>query len=736
MGSVANDKFNIYYLEKFWELIPEVYRNEDGLDTNPNPNVLRALIEILAEQASIIRRSQDRLWEDQFIELCNEWAVPYIGDLLGTRLLSALNKRGRRIDVAKTIYYRRRKGTPRVLEELIHDISDWDGKLVEAFKRLVRARHGLDPFPELFPGMFTGTLPGGTADLRSPAGSELANSPFEEYFHLPDFRKPKGLDGRYGIPVLDFYLYRLYAYTVIDATPFKMAAGKFSFDPSGRSIPLFSISNRPERTEWDDWHSALEWELAAPIRCRLLAHAVYEITEAVIQQMVVNGLPSPQAMALLVYGGWKFPGETALLNHINFLTAAFFKLLLKFALIDACGKSQLLPASIRVTANAPLGEILREDITAANLGAWTVNGSNKILAIDPERGRLMFLNAPGAIRNVEVQYQYGFSGPTGAGTYDRKEVEDSVPTQNIPPGPSNIDLSVFAATEIVQVDDNVTYHIVANPPPIADFVFQSANQQRPYIILDQDLEFTTAGNDASLILDGLWIGSPGNKKFNIVLSGDYQCVIIRNCSIDPGCGTKNVSNEDINGVRILIRGNVENFCIQNSICGPVLTQNNGMIEDEIIISDSILQSRNVAVNALEISSSKTSLLRTTVFGSVLVHRLYATDSLITGVVNVTDTQAGCFRFSAAPKSSRLPHPYLSYLFELDFNHWFGTREFGQPHFAQLSDTAPVEIYRGAENGAEMGVFNNLINAIKFDGLKAKVEEYMPFGLIPAYINET
>src|SRR5690554_4631467 len=181
MGSIANDKFNTYYREKIWELIPSIYRHEDGLETNPNPHVLRALVEVMAAQAAVLRRSQDRLWEDQFIELCNEWAVPYIGELVGTRLLSALNKRGRRIDVAKTIYYRRRKGTPRILEELIHDISNWDGKMVEGFTKLVRARHGLDPEPRLFAGRYTGTLPGGVADMRKPFAAELADGPFEEF---------------------------------------------------------------------------------------------------------------------------------------------------------------------------------------------------------------------------------------------------------------------------------------------------------------------------------------------------------------------------------------------------------------------------------------------------------------------------------------------------------------------------------------------------------------------------
>ena len=95
--------------------------------------MLRALVEILATQAATLRRSDDRLWDDVFIDLCDDWAVPYLGDLVGTRLVSALDTRGRRVDVAKTIYYRRRKGTPRVLEELIGDITGWDGTVIESF---------------------------------------------------------------------------------------------------------------------------------------------------------------------------------------------------------------------------------------------------------------------------------------------------------------------------------------------------------------------------------------------------------------------------------------------------------------------------------------------------------------------------------------------------------------------------------------------------------------------------
>ena len=131
--SRAADGYEAYFTEKLWALVPAIYRSLDGSDEQKG--VVRGLIETIASQAAILRRDQDRLWDDSFIDLCDDWAVPYIGDLVGTRMISALDKRGRRIDVAKTIYYRRRKGTPRVLEELIADITPWDGTVVEAFRR-------------------------------------------------------------------------------------------------------------------------------------------------------------------------------------------------------------------------------------------------------------------------------------------------------------------------------------------------------------------------------------------------------------------------------------------------------------------------------------------------------------------------------------------------------------------------------------------------------------------------
>lgn len=193
-----------------------------------------------------------------------DWVVPYLGDLVGTRLVSALNTRGRRADVAKTIYYRRRAGTPALLEELIGDITGWEGTVVEMFRRLGRARHGLDTPPGPLAGPVSGTQPGGWADLRRPRASQLTGGPFDEYHHAPDVRRHRGgVDGRHNIDRVAFHLYRMQALALTGVTPLDRGDGSYTFDPSGRSIPLYMPRHRPD--DWSEWTRPRELDLPSPI---------------------------------------------------------------------------------------------------------------------------------------------------------------------------------------------------------------------------------------------------------------------------------------------------------------------------------------------------------------------------------------------------------------------------------------------------------------------------------------
>ena len=162
--------------------------------------------------------------------------------------------------MAKTIYYRRRKGTLAILEEIASDITGWNAKVVEFFRRLGRTRHGLDPAiglatiadpdvaalqqAEGLVGPLTRTGIGGLADLRNVYGASKAGSAFDEFFHTADFRLAQGQVGWYGIPRLGVFLWRLQSFAVAPTTPVesRQCPGQYTFDPTGREIPLFAVA--------------------------------------------------------------------------------------------------------------------------------------------------------------------------------------------------------------------------------------------------------------------------------------------------------------------------------------------------------------------------------------------------------------------------------------------------------------------------------------------------------------
>ncbi|HEX5732125.1 MAG TPA: hypothetical protein VF131_04740 [Blastocatellia bacterium] len=788
----ALDEFERYYTEKVWEWIPAVYKDEDGLP--PSPDVLRSIVMILARQAAIARRSIDRLWDDQFIELCDDWAIPYIGELVGTRLVHELNRRGRRVDVARTIFYRRRKGTPHVLEILVRDITGWEGVVVESFRRLARTRHGLDPEPAELEGFVTQTSPGGWAKLTSTRGAELVDGPFDEMAHTPDFRQLRGKLGRYNIPKLNFHLFRLLPFEVNFATAVAFDDGRFVFDPSGRDIPLFAPAQRSDPLECG---AAREWELPAPIPCRLLGAAGYQITTDVIDKLIALGLSPLAANQLSHYIGILFRGEARLRATIGTLSqsAAILALidpLLANAITEDSPKAHLIPnriqqdpSAVAVAVGPQIGGLTIEHqrIASSNLEDWGASlgmlPPDKVLVIDPERGRFWFPTPP--VDNVWVPvYHYGFSGNIGAGAYDRRSDIATGAVNLIAnggpglPGPVPLVVPSSPVSGVFQFENSKTYSPDRDVIGIRDLTYQAANFRRPYVnrvvaggtewIFEADPKAVVppgqpepATNLRNLTIEGLWIGieqqgsgpstAPCSQvPASLVLQGVFDRVVIRHCTLDPG-GEKAriVSNEcePIPYVRLVVRGNVEELVIESSIVGPVIEDktvgNTGTVQN-LVLRDSIVQSidpDNSPAIATELGFVE--MQRVTVFGDVKVNRLVASEALIQGVVKVTDNQHGCFRFSATndDPEKRLPPQFESHLFKPAVpNHFFVSRRFGDPGYAQQSETAPEQIVRGAENRSEIGAFSGLLNPIKLDDLRAKVNEFMPFGLITQFINET
>ncbi len=431
----ANDGYDTYYAERLWQLFPAVYRTADT-DSLTSAGPLRELVNRIGTQLAVARRSIDRLWADQSIETCDDWVIPYIGDLLGTNLVNKLDARGQRLDVAKTIGYRRRKGTVEVLEELALDITGWPAHVVEGFRRLSRTRHGLDPavgaaaFPrsgqaeiaallaaEGLTGLLTGGAAGGFADLRSRHGAALAGSAFDESFHTADFRAGRGAIGHYGIPKLLVYLWRLTSFAVMAGTPVAVAGcpDQYVFDPTGREIPLFL----PQPPDPDDfartWAPAREWQVPAPLTSSL-------------ETAITDSGTSPPPPARPPY---------------------------------------------------PAGDLPQR---------YALGGGAELAMIWPETGRFETTGPPP--EPLTVSYQYGFSSRVGAGPYDRdvlagRPAQAGNDTELTTAAGLDAALAGLGTTGTVTAGTSLTYAELApvgsTAAPAGDVLVRAGPGQRPVL---------------------------------------------------------------------------------------------------------------------------------------------------------------------------------------------------------------------------------------------------------------
>lgn len=258
-----------------YELLPSFYKIRDA-DQNYK---LLSLLNIISEQANLLKNDIDGLWDDLFIETCSDWVIPYIADLVGTNALRQAAISGK-ADVAKTIYYRRRKGTLPMLDELARDITGWGAHAV-AFMQLLgwtqnlnhlRFRESPDP-GRIDPQSFNNV---GTVNLRDKDALDLLDGPFDIISHSIDIRNISRIAGWYGIKKLGFFLWRLNSYPVgmvgsrkemlkddlIRPRPSANCSYGYHFNVLGIPSPIF---NNP-KPETDEAGLASELNVPGPIR--------------------------------------------------------------------------------------------------------------------------------------------------------------------------------------------------------------------------------------------------------------------------------------------------------------------------------------------------------------------------------------------------------------------------------------------------------------------------------------
>jgi hypothetical protein len=777
----TRDGYAQYYAEKLWSWVPEVYRT---LDADPPANgVLRAMIELVAEEAAILRRDIDRLWDDQAIELCDDWAVAYLGALVGASPLSTVNARGNRLAAGKAIAYQRRKGTPAVIQMAIRDIAGVEGVVVEAFRRLSRFPHRLD-IDSIAIGGVTSTPDGGFANLHSPRISGLIDTAFDETAHFPDPRRLRGPYGRYGLRKVNLHLYPYRSAQIDLPTPVQIGSGRFTLDPSGRDVPLFQRGQTSDRPP----DQVREVDLPEAIVCRRLNASRHQITAAALAVINDPGLDTALAPLLDV----TFNSAASFRRNVGArLTAAqraaFFGPLLDATLLPDSPKAVLWGDSLSLTNSAESvdPDLPPSAVVAANLDDWQaglVLEPHVAVAFDPDTGRTIPGQALAAAPLFVDRLHIGLFDVMGAIGLRHNATALPIADSVLPAGPTGPNggftgvgpVAVTLPAPLIGVHRFATSRTYEPTLPgnrnyagITKTRLDAADGARPFVrfrpdAATLDITFTAAapvaGETRTLEIDGLWIellaanivpevladaaDSATPIVARIILDGRFDAVTLRQVTLDPGgerARATPLQAVAIPTVRLEIEGQVDRLLLDRCITGPVWETNNDPAlcnPGQMEICDSIVQSIVPGDAAIQTRLAHVKLVRSTVFGRVEVARLYASDSLIVGRTRVTDSQHGCFRYSSTAKPGAvLPPQFESFVPDELPADWFRSRRFGDPDFAVLSPTAPEAIAKGGENHAEMGVFNARALSVLLADLARQVVDLLPVGQTPQYIIE-
>src|SRR5258706_1326405 len=260
--------------DRLYELMPVIYRLRDAEQAYP----LRALLRVITEQVDVVEQDIAQLYDNWFIETAQDWAVPYLGELIGYRPVHDAGEPGDpnlaqaaarnrilipRRDVANTIRYRRRKGTLALLETLTNDVAGWPTRAVEFFKLLGWTQNIDHQHPDR----------ARTVDVRDGEALDVLNGPFERIGHTVDVRRINATParGRYNIPSVGVFVWRLRSYAVSGTPAYcveDVGPHYYTFSVLGNNTPLFT---RPE-SEADPTQIAGELNVPAPIRRRAFEH--------------------------------------------------------------------------------------------------------------------------------------------------------------------------------------------------------------------------------------------------------------------------------------------------------------------------------------------------------------------------------------------------------------------------------------------------------------------------------
>ena len=739
--------------DRLYELLPAVIRLNDSAQGEP----LRALLQVITEQANHLEDDLLQLYDNWFIETCEPWVVPYIADLIGHQPIHEAGEPGLgpdararnavllpRREVAHTLRYRRRKGTLAMLEQLARDVAEWPAHAVE-FGRLLAQAQSL-------------RLPHGARgrniDLRDASRLDQLGGAFDGMAHTPDLRRPISIHtaGRYAQASVGVFVWRLKAYSITRAPALCEDAGPgncYTFSVLGNDVPLF---NRP----------------------RVHSPGCKQIEE----------LDLPQAIGHRAFAATKLPGDRFASASPSYYALAD----------DPDGR----PVAQSVAIWAPGWPNEQADdslpipasrLIAANLEGWIYQPPRDHVAVDPVLGRIVFPPRQSPRGMLTVSYHYGFSADIGGGEYTRplqqhagaeliratgadalrealKRWERQVDPHGKVTAPAG-----QPAHAVIELGDSGVYVLPLQIYLAAGHSLQlrAAQRARPVLRL---LDWQTSRPDNMLVegeagsrftLDGVMLAGRGVQVEGALASFTVRhSTLVPGWSLEPNCDPKRPAEPSIEVI-----DSRACLVVEHSIVGSIQINNDEVLTDplQLRISDSVIdatgadcdspQCEAIGASGSRMAFAVVRVARSTVIGRVMAHAIeLGENSLFMGRVTVARRQIGCIRFCYVAPNSRAPRRYqcqpdlvegvvlrdgrangdakeLIEATQLEERQRvrprFDSTRYGTPTYCRLAAGCAQEIVRGAEDESEMGVYHDLYQPPRIANLQLRLEEFSPAG---------
>jgi hypothetical protein len=664
---------------------------------------LHSLLLLIQEQLAVLAEDLDRLYDDQFIETCAPWVIPYIGDLIGYQSVKGIAPAiaNRRSDVAETISLRRRKGTVLVMEQLARDVTAWGAHALELFQVLgdTQYMNHLRLWSHYAP------------DMRNWKSGLYIETGFDRTAHKVDVRRIAARRGRYNIQNIGIFLWSLNAYRVTKQQAAISPADPhcLRFSALGMDIPLFhrAIPQGEEITE-----RAQPFNVADRLKRRVLCDDL------------------PKGVGAVYYGEAK-------------------------SLVIYLDDNPLNPYEIAVA-----------QLSGAD-GSWTnmpAAGSVFRAVVDPELGRIALPPAAVAatLPAVKVSYHDGFNGDMGGGEYPRadsflvnnKAFEFPFPdTASVPRyvtlqqaldfAKGQLTANGAAAVEIVNSEiypQSGTLTLAADVPAGCTIELRARNGTRPTLLLDGELD-VTGGAGSTFALNGLHIAasaamvpaSPSPVALVHVPATRpdgspnlLETLDVVHCTLVPGWSVGADGTPAFGTAPALVAEAAGEFVTVSAFDSIIDATDPTNVAGADL--DGVSGVGTLTLDGCTVVGKVHAVLLRLVSNSIIWAGRLAGDAWTTGLI-ADRKQEGCVRFSFLPAGARTPRRFecIERAIAGPQPIFFALR-YGRPGYAKLLRSTPDVVRRGADDSGEMGAFHFVLAPLRETDLRVRMQEYMPVGL--------